>query len=148
MLEAVFEARHELEGPVFAFHFHDVEGARLFGFNETVAEAGSSGDSVAPGQRVRIRSPSRTGCCRGAIRSQCWISRNRTEGDLALHTLRLLEFIVFGTQPGAGSVHVDVDVSSRSRAAAMAEPSDSSCARSAGRPRSAAGGGASPTCSS
>jgi hypothetical protein len=38
------------------------------------------------------------------------ISRNRSFGDLALHVLRLLDFVVYGTEPGAGSVSVEVDV--------------------------------------
>jgi hypothetical protein len=38
------------------------------------------------------------------------IVRNRTQGDLALHPLRLFDFVVFGTRPGAGTVSVDVDV--------------------------------------
>ena len=38
------------------------------------------------------------------------ISRNRSFGDLALHVLRLLDFVVYGTEPGAGRVSVDVDV--------------------------------------
>ncbi len=39
------------------------------------------------------------------------ISRNRSVGDLALHVLRLLDFVVYGTQPGPGpvTVHADVD---------------------------------------
>ena len=40
----------------------------------------------------------------------CWISRNRAQGDLALHVVRLLDFVVFGTRPGPGSVSVDADV--------------------------------------
>ena len=38
------------------------------------------------------------------------ISRNRSQGDLALHLLRLLDFTVYGTKPAAGSVTIDVDV--------------------------------------
>jgi hypothetical protein len=40
----------------------------------------------------------------------CWISRNRTQGDLALHVVRLLDFVVFGTRPGPGSVSVNADI--------------------------------------
>ena len=38
------------------------------------------------------------------------VSRNRHQGDLALHVLRLLEFVVYGTHPGPGSVSVEADV--------------------------------------
>ena len=47
----------------------------------------------------------------------CWISRNRAQGDLALHVIRPLDFVVFGTRPGPGSVSVreDVDVQIETR---------------------------------
>jgi hypothetical protein len=38
------------------------------------------------------------------------ISRNRSQGDLALHVVRLLDFVVYGTHPGPGAVSIDVDV--------------------------------------
>jgi hypothetical protein len=39
-----------------------------------------------------------------------WILRNRTAGDLALHALRLLEFMVYGTEQGPGSVQLRDDI--------------------------------------
>jgi hypothetical protein len=38
------------------------------------------------------------------------IARNRSQGDIALHMMRLLDFVVYGTQPGPGNVSVDADV--------------------------------------
>ena len=46
----------------------------------------------------------------GRYSIECWISRQREGGELALHVLTLLDFIVFGTKPGAGSVSVHTDV--------------------------------------
>ena len=40
----------------------------------------------------------------------CWISRDRTQGDLALHIVRLLDFVIYGTRPGPGNVSVRADV--------------------------------------
>ena len=40
----------------------------------------------------------------------CWVTRCRVQGDLALHALPLLDFVVYGTQPGLGIVSVDADV--------------------------------------
>ena len=102
-------------------------------------------------QRVRISARrSRTRSCRAATRSTARISRNRDPGDLALHSLRLLDFLVYGTRPGSRhgvraipSVEATVE---RCRDAETAR--ESSCARCAGRPRSAAAGAARWTCSS
>jgi hypothetical protein len=38
------------------------------------------------------------------------ISRNRSFGDLALHVLRLIDFVVYGTEPGAGAVSIETDI--------------------------------------
>ena len=40
----------------------------------------------------------------------CYVARNRQQGDYALHRLRLLDFVVFGTQAGPGTVSVPADV--------------------------------------
>jgi hypothetical protein len=107
VLGMVFEARHPLERPVFGFHFLDQDGVTVFGFNETL---GSEPDRLEPGQRVRISGRIENPLLPGRYFVSCWISRNRTQGDLALHVIRPLEFVVYGTRPGPGSVAVRADV--------------------------------------
>ena len=102
-LEVVFEARHELVAPVFGFHFLDADGVTVFGFNRALEHVGA-------GERVRIAGRIDNPLLPGRYFVNCWISRNRTQGDLALHVVRLLDFIVYGTRPGPGSVAVDADV--------------------------------------
>jgi ABC-type polysaccharide/polyol phosphate transport system ATPase subunit len=102
-LEVVFEARQELEAPVFGFHFLDADGVTVFGFNRAL-------ERVAPGERVRIAGQIDNPLLPGRYFVNCWISRNRTQGDLALHVVRLLDFVVYGTRPGPGSVAVEADV--------------------------------------
>jgi len=106
-LGVVFEARHPLEGPVFGFHFLDADGVTLFGFNATLDR---EPDRLAPGERVRISGRIENPLLPGRYFVSCWISRNRTQGDLALHVIRPLEFVVYGTRPGPGSVAVRADV--------------------------------------
>jgi hypothetical protein len=65
---------------------------------------------VAAGQRVRIARRIENPLLPGRYSVSCMISRNRTQGDLALHVLRLLDFVVYGTRPGPGSVSVRADV--------------------------------------
>jgi ABC-2 type transport system ATP-binding protein len=109
-LDVVFEARHELEAPVFGFHFLNADGAAVFGFNRALPE---SADRVPAGERVRIAGSIDNPLLPGRYSVSCMVSRNRAQGDLALHVVRLLEFVVYGTRPGPGDVSVNADVEAR-----------------------------------
>jgi ABC-type polysaccharide/polyol phosphate transport system ATPase subunit len=109
-LDVVFEARHDLENPVFGFHFLNADGNTVFGFNRDMKPQPGEPDRLAAGQRVRISGTVDNPLLPGRYFVNCWITRNRTQGDLALHVVRLLEFVVFGTRPGPGDVTVKADV--------------------------------------
>jgi ABC-type polysaccharide/polyol phosphate transport system ATPase subunit len=109
-LDILFEARHELVDPVFGFHFLNSDGDTLFGFNRTMSSGEGEPVRVAAGERVRITGTIENPLLPGRYFVTCWISRNRTQGDLALHIVRLLDFVVYGTRPGPGSVSVRADV--------------------------------------
>jgi ABC-type polysaccharide/polyol phosphate transport system ATPase subunit len=106
-LTVVLEARRDLDAPVFGFHFHDADGVRVFGFNRML---GAGEQALRAGQRVRISGRIENPLLPGKYFVSAWISRNRTQGDLALHIMRLLDFVVYGTRPGPGSVSVRADV--------------------------------------
>jgi hypothetical protein len=109
-LEVVVEARHELVDPVFGFHFLNDSGETVFGFNRTLTVPDGEPNRIAAGQRVRIAGQIENPLLPGRYFVNCWISRNRHQGDLALHVIRLLDFVVYGTRPGPGSVSVRADV--------------------------------------
>jgi ABC-2 type transport system ATP-binding protein len=109
-LGVVLEARHDLVAPVFGFHFLGADGAAVFGFNETLRLPPGASDRVAAGRRVRIAGRIENPLLPGRYSVACMVSRNRTQGDLALHVLRLLDFVVYGTRPGPGTVSVRADV--------------------------------------
>jgi ABC-type polysaccharide/polyol phosphate transport system ATPase subunit len=106
-LHAVFEARHELDDPGFGFHVLDANGVAVFGFNPELDE---DSRRMSPGQRVALSGTFANPLLPGRYFLNCWVTRSRTQGDLALHALRLLDFVVYGTQPGLGIVSVDSDV--------------------------------------
>jgi ABC-2 type transport system ATP-binding protein len=106
-ISVVFEAVHELVAPVFGFHVVNADGAPVFGFNRTLEPAA---EAVAAGRRVRVAGTIENPLLPGRYFVSCLVSRNRAQGDLALHVVRLLEFVVYGTRPGPGSVAVRADV--------------------------------------
>jgi energy-coupling factor transporter ATP-binding protein EcfA2 len=106
----IVEARHELVSPVFGFHFLSADGLQVFGFNRTVARAPGEPDVVRAGRHVRISGRIDNPLLPGRYFVSSIISRNRSHGDLALHVLRMLDFVVYGTKPGVGSVAVDAAV--------------------------------------
>jgi ABC-2 type transport system ATP-binding protein len=106
----VVQARRELRNPVFSFQFMDVDGARLFGFNKTLERGEGEPDLLRAGERVHISGEVENRLLPGRYHIICWIARNRAAGDLAMHSLRLLDFMVYGTEPGPGSVQMRDDV--------------------------------------
>jgi ABC-2 type transport system ATP-binding protein len=105
----VFEARRDLEAPVFGFHFANADGVGIFGFNLTLPDRDAA-DRVPAGQRVRVAGQIENPLLPGRYFATCLVSRNRAQGDLAIHHGRLLDFVVYGTRPGSGNVSVQTDL--------------------------------------
>ena len=108
-----FEARHELERPGFGFYVLDADGDAVFGFNRSLTLGPGEPDRIAAGRRFRVAGTIANPLLPGRYAVRCMISRNRNQGDLALHVLSLLDFVVYGTRPGPGVVSVDADVEVR-----------------------------------
>jgi ABC-type polysaccharide/polyol phosphate transport system ATPase subunit len=109
-VNVVLEARHELVSPLFGFHFLGDDGMRLFGFNLPLTTESEEPDLVHAGQRVRISGTVSNPLLPGRYYINAFVSRNRTSGDLALQPLRMLAFVVYGTNPGMGRIAVDTDI--------------------------------------
>jgi len=104
------EARHELVSPVFGFHFFNADGVTVFGLNRTLELEQGRRDVIPGGTRVRIAGKIENPLLPGRYFVSAWISRNRSQGDFAMHVLRVLDFVVYGTKPGPGNVSVNADV--------------------------------------
>jgi ABC-2 type transport system ATP-binding protein len=109
-LRMVLEARHDLEAPVFGIHFVDELGNTIFGFNRSPAFAPGEPRVVPAGHRVRIGGTVENRLLPGRYFVQCYVARSREQGDYAMHLLRLLAFVVYGTPTGKGSVSMHADV--------------------------------------
>ncbi len=106
----IIEARRDLVSPVFGFFFLTADGVTVFGFNRRLELPDGAPEVLKAGQRARISGTIENRLMPGRYYVSSMISRNRSQGDLALHVLRLLDFVVYGTRPGPGPVSVDADL--------------------------------------
>jgi hypothetical protein len=110
-IRILLEARRALEAPVFAIHVHNEQGQVVFGFNRTLTLTDGERDNVREGGRVRLAGEIENRLTPGRYFVHCYAARSREQGDIALHQLRLFDFVVYGpTGAGKGSVVVDADV--------------------------------------
>ena len=106
-LRITLRARRDLEGPVIGIHFVDALGATVFGFNRPLV---GEPDRVPAGRRFQIAGTVENRLLPGRYFVHCYVARNRTHGDYALHRVRLLDFVVYGSRTGPGTVSVEADV--------------------------------------
>ncbi len=106
----LIEARRALRRPIFSFQFYDSAGHEIFGFSKTLELGPDTEDVLPAGNRLLVGGEVENRLLPGRYHIGAWVVRNRTAGDLALHVLRLLEFTVYGTQQGPGSIHLQDDV--------------------------------------
>ena len=109
-LQVELQARQHLVGPIVGIHFLDAFGITVFGFNRQLTAAPGEPDAVPAGRRFTVRGNVENPLLPGRYFVNCYVARNRTQGDHALHFVRLLDFVVYGTETGAGSVAVRADV--------------------------------------
>jgi ABC-type polysaccharide/polyol phosphate transport system ATPase subunit len=106
----VAEARHDLVRPIFNFHVLNADGQWVFSFSKALGADKDEPLMVPAGERVRIAGTIENPLVPGRYFVECWMSRELEAGHQAIHTLRLLDFVVYGTTPGRGSVAVQGEV--------------------------------------
>jgi hypothetical protein len=109
-LNLLVQARHDLTEAVFNFHCLNTDGEWVFAFSKAVEDPDGLPLRVATGERVRIVAEIENPLVPGRYALECWMSRSRDEGNMAIHVMRLLDFFVFGTRPGAGNITMHGEV--------------------------------------
>jgi len=107
-LRVLAETRRELQGLVVGVHVQTIEGVQVFGFNRPLEEE-DAGDGIPAGQRIRFAASVENPLLPGRYVLIGWIARERSEGDVALQLVRLLDFYVYGTRGAPGIVSVNAD---------------------------------------
>jgi ABC-2 type transport system ATP-binding protein len=114
------KARQQMDAPVFNFHCLNVDGHWVFAFSTALEETDGTPQRIAAGEQIRIVADIDNPLTRGRYSLECWISRSREPGTTAIHILRLLDFFVFGTKAGAGSIALDGEVQTTIESAGLA----------------------------
>ena len=111
-LRARIEATRELDRPVFNFLFTDAEGVNVFGFNRSLDVEHEEDAVVEAGQQAFIEATIDNILMPGRYFVGCWVWRRRGGGDVALQTMRLFAFVVYGLRdaPGLVSPRVEAEI--------------------------------------
>ncbi len=103
-LDATVQAAQELTDPFFLFHIRNAEGVVVAGF--LLRHSGV----IASGQRVRLTGEIENRLVPGSYTIECWIRRDRHDGEMALQSMRLVQFVVYGTAPRHGLVSLNAEL--------------------------------------
>jgi ABC-type polysaccharide/polyol phosphate transport system ATPase subunit len=109
-LNLVAQARQELVDTVFDFHCLNTDGHWVFAFSKRLGEAPGEPRRLLPGDRLRLVSEIHNPLAPGRYMLECWISRAGEEGALAVHIVRLLDFLVYGARALPGNVVLENEV--------------------------------------
>jgi hypothetical protein len=96
-LQLVIEARQDILAPAFGFHVLDANGTAIMGFGKMWEEDEDDKlERVPSGDRVRIKGRIDNPLVPGPYTISCFVSRDRTQGDVALKVPELVAFEVLG----------------------------------------------------
>jgi ABC-2 type transport system ATP-binding protein len=107
---ALIEAREEMLSPVLGFHVVNASGVHVFNFNHPLEDEGGGPRTLAPGESIEV-----AGTIEGRLMPDhyymtCLVGRERGDAGMALQSLDLLDFVVFGARTGGGVVSIPTEV--------------------------------------
>jgi len=108
-MDILLEAIIDLPKPSFNVTVVDDDGDLIFECEPKVPE-GKSGRLEA-GERLRLRGTLENPLTPGRYTLHCWVARTDEIADLALQTLEVLDFVVYGTGSAFGKVFVEGEIS-------------------------------------
>ena len=109
----VIEAIRAIPAPMISFVITDEAGVHIFGFDKRLSGDSGSPDGLEPGQRVQVLAEVQNLLRPGRYFLHGRAYRNDEMTDISMQVMRVLDFVVFGTEttPGAVSLVDAVEVS-------------------------------------
>ena len=101
---AIFEATRDVKQPTFGFLVANEDGVDVFGFGSVLEVPEGAPQEIAAGDRIRFSTEIDLRMLPGRYVVQCWVHREYNYGNVVLAAPHVLDFVVYGTQPGGGYV--------------------------------------------
>jgi ABC-2 type transport system ATP-binding protein len=105
-LRLVAQATRHLPAPSIAFELLNVDNVPVLGFGKALEDADGVAQPIAAGEQLRVAVEINTQLVPGRYALLCSLSRSRTRSDDALRDVRVVDFLVKGTDPMPGMVYV------------------------------------------
>ncbi|HWE07826.1 MAG TPA: Wzt carbohydrate-binding domain-containing protein, partial [Solirubrobacteraceae bacterium] len=106
----VARARVDLPAPGLSFELLNVDDVSVLGFGETLETDDGRPLPLPAGHRVRVSAELDQPFVPGRYAVLCTLARSRQRGDDALRDRRVIDFLIKGTDPQPGMVHVSANV--------------------------------------
>jgi ABC-2 type transport system ATP-binding protein len=100
VLDAALEAAQDLIEPILLFHVRNADGVVVFAVRRQLEER------IPSGTQIRLAGEIENPLVPGSYSLECWIGQYQASGVAGLQTIRLAQFIVYGTGPRNGLVTV------------------------------------------
>ena len=105
VIDATLEALQTIERPIIGLLFTNEDGVRVFGTTEPLYDSDTVPDAdnqLVPGTRFRVAATFENKLTRGRYTVGCFVAREVNHFDFPLAAMRLVDFVVFGTDDSAG----------------------------------------------
>jgi ABC-2 type transport system ATP-binding protein len=106
----LIEAARELPSPSFAFELLNVDDVAVSGFGTRLEREDGEPKPMQPGERLTVSAELENRLVPGRYTVIGSISRSQARGDMVLHDVRLMDFLIKGSDPVPGMVLVRADV--------------------------------------
>jgi len=112
-LNLVVEAIRDIERPLFDFLVYDEVGFHVFAITRKMSEVDGAPTRIAAGERVTVSADVVNRLNPGRYYVGGRIFHNETKNEMAMQVVRVLDFVVFGTESASGAVRLVKDVGIR-----------------------------------
>jgi hypothetical protein len=114
-IDLTLEARVDMADPHFNLTVVDDDGDLILEYEPKLPQAPDGSTALGTGERVRLRGRLENPLTPGRYKVHCWVSRSSNVADLALQTLDVFDFVVYGTGGRLAKVRAEGEISATRR---------------------------------